>query len=78
MIAKKLFLILAKCRIIVRLCGAKRTDEALAGVGDFTVAVTDLLKDVTMSGDAELGGLFNSAFFLQSLQMIRKFLVHIA
>lgn len=65
-----IYLILSKCGIIVRLCGAKRTDEALAGVGDFTVAVTDLLKYVAGSGNAELSSLFNSAHFLQSLQII--------
>ncbi len=69
-IRQKLHLILAKCGLIVRLCGQGRSEDAFAGVGDFTGAITELLKDVTAAGDNGLTALFGCEGFLKPLQTI--------
>ncbi|MCR5685195.1 MAG: DUF115 domain-containing protein [Lachnospiraceae bacterium] len=69
-IRRKLCLLLGKCGLIVRLCGQGRAEDAFAGVGDFTGAITDLLKDVTAAGDVRLTALFGSEKFLKPLQTI--------
>ena len=59
MIRRKLYLLTEKCKLIVRSCGQDRTDEVLAGMGDFTAAITDILPEVPF---------FNSVEFLNLLQ----------
>ena len=69
-IFRKIYLIISKCNLIVRLCEQKRIEEAFAGVGDFTGAITGLLTDITAAGDTELAALFGRREFLEPLQTI--------
>ena len=61
MIRQKLYLLTEKCKTAVRNCGQGKTEDVLAGMGDITNTVTEMISDIQF---------FSSPEFLNTLQIL--------